>query len=134
MKILEERITAYSKRNGYEATHFAEAVCSSCGAKEFQLLINANEGVAARICGSCESEHGIGDSDDFIDEVDEVFPVECECGGRTFSVVCGVSLYEGGEDVRWFYLACHCPACNDAAVYADWKNEFIGYTALLARV
>jgi hypothetical protein len=134
MKRLERLIKEYSERNGYPAEHFASSKCGNCNGSEFEILVNTTEGVAARICTKCNSEHGIGDSDDFIDEVDEVFPVECGCGSRAFNIVCGVSLYSDSEDVRWFYLACRCTSCDDAGVYADWKNEFIGYRGLLDNV
>jgi hypothetical protein len=45
-----------------------------------------------------------------------------------------VALYPESKDVRWFYLGCECAKCNDSGVYADWKNEYIGFEELLNRV
>jgi len=131
---LKSQIVQYSTKNGYVAEHFVSPKCGACGGDVFALLMNENEGVAARVCTECHDEHGIGDSDDFIDEVDEVYEVECTCEGNQFNIVAGVALYADSEDVRWFYLGCKCVACGLSGVYGDWKNEFNGYRELLARV
>jgi hypothetical protein len=132
-ELLKSQIIEYSSNNSYLAEHFVVPKCS-CGCSTFTLLINADEGVAARICTSCESDRGIGDSDDFIDEVEEVFPIECNCGSREFEIMAAVALYADTKDVRWFYLGCECAKCHDSGVYADWKNEYIGFQELLDRV
>jgi hypothetical protein len=131
---LKSQIVDYSVKNAYHAEHFAIAQCAGCGCRIFTLLMNEEEGVAARICTACSEEHGIGDSDDYIDEVDEVSPIECTCGADRFEIMAGVALYADSEDVRWFYLGCECVECGLSGVYGDWKNEFIGYQALLDRV
>ena len=131
---LKSQIIEYSTKNAYVAEHFAAPICAECGCDIFVVVMNENEGVAARICTSCNSEHGIGDSDDFIDNVEDVYPVECTCGANQFRIMAGVALYAGSEDVRWFYLGCECLACGLSGVYGDWKNEFHGYRELLDRV
>ena len=75
----------------------------------------------------------MGDSAEFLDEA-ELDECACPCGGETFEITAGVSLYAGSEDVRWIYLACRCVACKHGAVYGDWKNEYDGYRELLARI
>ena len=130
---LKQSIVDYSAKQ-YPATEFAAAVCVKCDGDEFELVMNEEHGVAARICTACHDEHGIGDSDDYFDTVDEVFAVECRCLETQFRIVCGVALYPQTEDVRWFYLACECTSCGLAGVYGDWKNEFIGFRELLSRV
>lgn len=131
---LKSQIVEYGTDNGYPTEHFVTPRCAGCGGGTFEVLMNEEEGVAARICMSCDDEHGIGDSDDFIDEVEEVFEVECTCGGRQFELMAAVSLYADSEDVRWFYLGCECVECGLSGVYGDWKNEYIGYRELLSRV
>lgn len=37
-----------------------------------------------------------------------------------------ISLYEGTEDVRWFYLGLEGFACCTSGVYRRWKNEYLG--------
>ena len=132
-KKLRAEITRYSRKNGYPAQHFASPTCP-CGHTRFALLMNEEEGVAARVCRACNSEHGIGDSDEYIDEVESVYGVECSCGGDEFEVMAGVALYQDSTDVRWFYLGLECTACGLAGVHGDWKNEHEGYEALLANV
>lgn len=131
---LKSQILDYSKKNAYVAEHFAAPKCAHCDCDTFTVVMNENEGVAARICTSCKAEHGIGDSDEFIDDVDEVYPIECTCGANEFRIIAGVALYQATEDVRWFYLGCECVECGLSGVYGDWKNEFSGYRALLDNV
>ncbi len=131
---LQQEIRDYSAKNGYVADHFATATCWHCKGTEFWVLMNETEGVAARICTKCDAEHGIGDSDEYVDEVESVQELACTCGANRFGVVGGVSLYAGTQDVRWFYLGCECAECGLSGVYGDWKNEASSYRALLARV
>lgn len=131
---LKSQIIEYSKKNGYPAEHFVAPSCANCECSSFTILMNEAEGVAARICSSCNDEHGIGDSDDYIDDVEEVWQLACTCDAGKFRILAAVALYEGSEDVRWFYLGCECITCGLSGVYGDWKNEYIGYQELLARV
>lgn len=131
---LKSQIVEYSTKNAYVAEHFATPKCGECGCEIFTVLMNENEGVAARVCTTCNAEKGIGDSDDFVDGVEEIYTLECTCGASQFKIMAGVALYEGSEDVRWFYLGCECVACGLSGVYGDWKNEFNGYRELLNRV
>ena len=129
---IRAEIARYSKSNAYVAHHYAEAVCV-CGGRSFALQVDDDEGAAVRACAGCKAEHPIGDSDEYLDGA-ELEECECPCGNGTFAITVAVSLYEGSEDVRWLYLGCQCTACELAAVYADWKNEFNGYRELLAKV
>lgn len=130
---IRAEILRYSKEVGYVAEHFADAVCG-CGGKLFALRLDDNEGVAIRTCVSCEADaHPIGDSEEYLDEA-EVEDCACPCDGDEFEIAIGVSLYADSEDVRWLYVGCRCANCGLTAVYGDWKNEFIGYRELLARV
>lgn len=129
---IRAEILRYSLKNGYVAQHFADAVCK-CGGRRFRVLLDDNEGAACRTCESCQLEHPIGDSDEYLEEAD-LGECGCPCGNETFEVTVGVSLYDESEDVRWLYLGFRCPTCGLTAVYGDWKNEFNGYRELLARV
>jgi hypothetical protein len=129
---IRAEVLRYSKVNEYEAQHFADAVCE-CGGKVFGVALDGAAGVAIRICTACKCEHPIGDSADFMDGADPGM-CACLCGKEEFEVTVGVSLYDDSEDVKWLYLGCRCPKCSLTAVYGDWKNEFIGYKELLARV
>jgi hypothetical protein len=129
---IRAELLRYSKTNAYLADHFADATCK-CGAKHFRLALDDNEGAAVRICISCEDEHPIGDSDEYLEDA-ELEECSCPCGAEELEITVGVSLYQESDDVRWLYLGCRCPKCGLIAVYGDWKNEFNGYRALLARV
>ncbi len=129
---IRSEVERYSIANVYVAHHFADAVCN-CGSKLFRLELDDNEGAAVRICAACKTRHQIGDSSEFLEEA-ELEECACPCGNEEFEITVGVSLYEDSEDVKWLYLGCRCPKCGLTAVYGDWKNEFIGYQELLARV
>jgi hypothetical protein len=130
---IREELIRYSKLNGYVAEHFADAKCE-CGATELELIIDDNAGVAARLCPSCDGEHGIGDSDEYVNDDTDPWMCECLCDSQVFEVTVGVALSEGSEDVRWIYIGCRCPQCGLTGCYGDWKNEFSGYQKLLANV
>lgn len=116
----------------YPVDHCADAICE-CGKKIFRLYIDDTEGAAVRICVDCKEEHAIGDSDEYLEGA-ELEECECPCGSGQFEITAGVALYEGSEDVRWFYLGCRCPKCGLTAAYGDWKNEFSDYKLLLERI
>jgi sulfur relay (sulfurtransferase) complex TusBCD TusD component (DsrE family) len=65
-ELLKSQIIEYSVENVYLAEKFVIPKCSDCGCGIFTLVINADEGVAARTCTSCNSEQGIADSDNFL--------------------------------------------------------------------
>lgn len=129
---IRAELARYSKKNSYLAQHFADAICK-CGARTFCLKLDDTEGAAIRICAACKLEHPIGDSADYLEDA-ELQECACPCGNEEFEITVGVSLYDDSEDVKWLYLGCRCPKCGLTAVYGDWKNEFIGYKDLLARV
>lgn len=130
---IRTEIGRYSTKTGYIAEHFADAECQ-CSGKVFGLQLDDHAGVASRLCGACDAgPHRIGDSAEFVDEAEEEV-CACPCGKEAFEITVGVSLYKDSEDVRWLYVGCRCFACGLTAVYGDWKNDFSGYRALLARV
>ena len=129
---IRSEVHRYSQLNEYVVQHFADAICA-CGSKVFRLSLDDNAGVAFRICSKCNCEHAIGDSEDYLEDA-SLEECACPCGNEAFEITLGVSLYEDSEDVRWLYLGFRCPECGLTAVYGDWKNEFIGYQALLERV
>lgn len=122
----------YSSLNGYPAQHFADAKCS-CGSRSFQLRLDEAAGVAVRACATCGLVKLIGDGAEYLDEAAPE-ESECPCGSDVFELSAGVSLYEGTEDVRWFYLGCRCTRCGLTACYGDWKNEYPGFQQLLDQV
>jgi hypothetical protein len=129
---LRDEITRYSKLNGYLARHFADAICT-CGGRKFRLALDENEGAAVRSCDACGDEHPIGDSAEYLEDA-ELEECSCPCGNDNLEITVGVALFEQSNDVRWMYVGCRCPECSLAAVYGDWKNEFLGFQKILDQV
>jgi len=125
-------LARFGKKNGYEPTQFADAVCG-CGNRTFELGTDEDQGAAVRTCSKCDERHPIGDSGEYLDDA-ELMQSICRCDGEAFEITVGVALYEGSDDVRWLYLGCRCPACGLVGCYGDWKNEFEDYRELLKRV
>lgn len=129
---IPEEMNNYSQFTGYPIAHFADAVCL-CGERTFQILLDDESGVAMRTCRACGIQHAIGDSAEYLDDA-TLEECECPCGGTVFEATAGVSLYEGSDDVKWFYLGLRCAQCGLTACYGDWKNEYMGYQELLQKV
>jgi hypothetical protein len=121
----------YSQKS-YPVEHFADAVCG-CSGRTFVLSIDETQGVAVRRCIACKLDHPIGDSDEYLEDA-ELEECGCPCGKDDLELTVGVALYPESEDVRWLYVGARCVHCGMVGCYADWKNEFIGYQGLLARV
>lgn len=129
---IRDELVRLGNLNEYVPTQFADARCT-CGSIVFGLNIDDEQGAAVRVCVSCFIEHPMGDSDEFLDEA-ELQHAECVCGADKFELTVGVSLYEDSDDVRWLYVGCRCPACSLTGCYGDWKNEYLNYRELLAKV
>ena len=113
----------------YPVEHFADAVCT-CGSRQFQLAIDEEAGVAARLCTACDNEHVMADGEAHVDQA-ELEICECLCGEDAFEITLGVALYADSQDVRWLYVGCRCVACGLTGCYGDWKNEAGDYQTLL---
>lgn len=101
-----------------------------CGGETFSLLFDDEVGVAARVCTRCGAEYGIADSDEHLDDVDEVLTAECTCGHDEFRVATGFALDEAGE-VRWVSVGLRCTRDGIAGVYVDWKIDYLPSAHLL---
>jgi hypothetical protein len=134
---IRDELLRYSNKNGYTVDYFADAVCK-CGGQLFTLDIDETQGVAGRICLACGDPHVMADGEEYLKEA-ELERRECVCGKDVFEITAGVHVCRDSdealtEDVRWFYIGCRCPDCGLVGCYADWKNEYIGYQSLLAKV
>jgi hypothetical protein len=129
---IRSELARLGKLNEYVPTVFADAKCA-CGSNLFRLALDDEQGAAVRTCSSCDTEHPIGDSDEYVAEA-ELQECTCVCGQNVFEITVGVSLYDESDDVRWLYIGCRCPSCDLTGCYGDWKNEFIDYRELLKRV
>ena len=125
-------LARYSEMADYPTERFADARCD-CGGSRFALELDEAAGVAVRVCASCGGRHAMADGAEFL--ADAVLEqCACPCGGEVFELTVGVALYTNSDDVRWLYVGARCPVCHLTACYGDWKNEYAGVDALLARV
>lgn len=111
---------------GYAVDLVVPAVCD-CGSEEFFVVFNDEEGVAARICASCEDEAGIADSDEHFDDMDEVQQAQCHCGGEVFRVATGFAFRAdeaADREVRWVSVGLRCIVDGVAGIYTDWKIDY----------
>lgn len=125
-------VLRYSTRNGYVALRFGLSVCA-CNGKTFRLETDEDEGVARRTCMACGMAHFMGDSESFAADA-TLEAHECVCDGDAFELSSGVALYEGSNDVRWYYIGCRCSRCALTGVFADWKCEAGDADEFLAKV
>lgn len=121
----------YSAQNAYEVARISESVCT-CQNRSFKLETDEEVGAARRICTACGAIHLMGDSAEYASEA-EFEGHECVCDGEEFQLVSGVALYEGSNDVRWYYIGCQCTNCHLVGVFADWKCEAGDADAFLAQ-
>jgi hypothetical protein len=130
---IRAEIERYATANGYPVQHAADVACKTCRGRLFTLLVDEDQGAAARTCAACGDQVAIADSAEYLDDA-ELDQLACVCGAEALEVTVGVSLYAGSRDVRWLYLGCRCPGCRITGVYADWKNEHPDYRKLLRKV
>ena len=123
-------VERYSRLNGYEAVKFSQAVCA-CGGRSFKLETDQEAGVARRTCANCGATHLMGDSSEYAEEA-TLEGHECVCSATDFELSSAVALYDGSNDVRWYYIGCRCTKCHLVGVFADWKCEAGDADAFLA--
>lgn len=129
---VKAELLRYSTKNAYVTEKYRQSQCT-CGGDKFKLESDEEAGAARRICIKCGIVHMMGDSSEF--EEDANFDKHsCVCEGEDFELVSGVALYEGSNDVRWYYIGCHCVKCQLVGVFADWKCEAGDADAILANV
>ena len=64
----------------------------------------------------------MGDSAEYAQDAD-FEGHKCICSAEEFELLSGVAVYEGTNDVRWYYIGCMCTTCHLVGVFADWKCE-----------
>ncbi|WP_254510566.1 hypothetical protein [Anatilimnocola floriformis] len=118
---IRDELVRVGKLNDEIPTHFQDVRCS-CGANLFRLKMDDEQGVAVRTCGTCQAEHPIGDSAEYLPGAD-LQESCCVCDAELFELTVGVSLYPDSNDVCWVYIGCRCPACGVTGNYGDWSSE-----------
>lgn len=126
---IRDELIRYGKLDDEVPTQFKDVRCK-CGGTTFRLLIDDNEGAAIRTCARCEKEHPIGDSAEYMDEVD-LGECSCVCGKFQFEITVGISLYEDSNAIRRVYIGCRCPTCGLTSNYGDWCRADENYKEFL---
>lgn len=129
---VKAELLRYSTKNQYVAAKFRQSQCR-CGSYVFKLESDEEAGAARRICIECGNVHLMGDSSEYAEGANFDNHI-CVCDGEHFELISGVALYEGSNDVRWYYIGCRCVKCQLVGVFADWKCEAGDAETLLADV
>jgi len=117
---LETEMARFSALN-YPSSLFRSSSCA-CGGSDFKLQTDEEAGVARRICAVCNLQHLMGDSAEYVEESNPDDHI-CVCDATIFALLSGVALYPDSNDVRWYYIGCHCRNCGLIGVFAHWKCE-----------
>ncbi|WP_216076289.1 hypothetical protein [Acinetobacter sp. Tr-809] len=75
----------------------------------------------------------MGDSAEYIENA-KLEEHLCICDNQKFELESAVALYDGSNDVRWYYIGCLCTNCSLIGVFVDWKCEGGNATEFLARI
>jgi hypothetical protein len=122
-----------------------EVICE-CGGTAFSVLLDDEYHEAAWFCRACDAQYlfhtqRVADPYEGDPEADAEY-CHCPCtergglvtGGSYFELAVGVTLYVGGDDVDWVYLACRCVACGLVGYLAEWHRIEYPYPELLAHM
>ena len=116
---LEIEIERYSGLNGYPIAEFEQLFCG-CGASEFCLFSDDEEGGAFVVCAKCDQEINIENSKRYIEVKQQNI---CKCDNEILHVGTGKAYFEDSTDLRWVYVGAECSVCGLAGVYVDWKES-----------
>jgi len=130
---LEEYLHAYSQ-DSYPTGHFRLAICA-CGALEFYLEVDDNEGVARRTCSECGAAHFVCDSGEYWEDAEPKRFRCIECKGDICNVGVGFAGYEDDPTgIKWLYVGERCARCGTLGCMADWKVGMTNALDLLGKV
>ena len=119
---IREELIRYGKLDDEVPTHFQDVRCR-CGATQFRLKMDEETGAAIRTCGTCQAEHPIGDSAEYLEQAD-LHDCCCVCDAELFEITVGASVHQDSNDICWVYIGCRCPACGVTGNYGDWSSEW----------
>lgn len=107
---------------GYALDAVRLARCA-CGSNTFSLRADRDEGGAERTCQACGVSHLMCDSAEIWTDA-RPRKWRCVCKRDVGNVAVGVSLREGGDDVRWILVGVRCTSCGVLSSYGDWKVTY----------
>lgn len=123
---IRDYLVAY-RAGGYEV-HDTRICACVCGAKDFKLSADADEGCARRECTACGTVHLICDSAEYWQDAEPESWQCTECGCQTCNLGLGFSLREAEpgqpRDVRWISIGTRCANCGTLGSVADWKIDY----------
>lgn len=118
-----EYLTVLTKKAN-PAMEFRIAQCN-CGSQYFSLMIDSDEGAAARTCVDCGKTHFIGDSEEcWEDASPRKWKCVSKCKSNSANVGVGFSMRDDRNDVRWIYIGTRCTNCGILGCYGDWKIDY----------
>ncbi|MFO0570075.1 MAG: hypothetical protein U0263_30810 [Polyangiaceae bacterium] len=138
---LRREMKQYADANGYPMARSYAPKCK-CGAKvmsaaygsgTFFIAGDDRDGGALLICGDCDAEGFVADSQTYMRPrlTREGQWRECFCRKRDFQVVVGAAFYADSSDVRWWYVGGRCVHYGVQGVYVDWKDDGTPWEAKL---
>lgn len=122
---LRAEVQRYAAANGHPVGVDHVPTCACGAAVGHHLTVDDEEGAAMLTCARCQARGFVGDSEQYLPagaQHPDLFR-ECVCRAQTFEVLVGAALYEGSQDVRWWYVGARCMRCGCLGVYGDWKDD-----------
>jgi hypothetical protein len=105
---------------GYPVHRVEPSVCQACTNRSFRVVVDDGGTGAYRTCAHCDQIHYIAECDkSWMD--DEAEPITCPCGGDTFEVAVGFTLYTDDEYVRALGVGVRCLADGTLGSPAGWN-------------
>src|SRR5262249_55677060 len=105
---------------GYPVDRVVPSVCKACAYRVFRVVVDDGGTGAYRICTACGDTAYIANSEErWMD--DEAEPIVCACGGDTFEVAVGFTLYSDGEYVRALGVGVRCTTDGMLGSPAEWN-------------
>ena len=105
---------------GFPVDRVVASVCAGCANRVFRVVVDDSGTGAYRTCARCGAVHYIAESgESWMDEAAE--PITCPCGGDSFEVAVGFTLYADGVDVRAVGVGVRCTTDGTLGSPAEWN-------------
>lgn len=93
-----------------------------CGAKEFLVDADGEQGCVVRTCPDCGVEHAMCDSAEYLAD-SELDRGACVCGRDRLELAVGF-VRRGDGSISWLAVGARCVHCGVLASPADWKIDY----------
>jgi hypothetical protein len=105
---------------GWPVDRVVASLCGACAHRVFRVVVDDGGTGAYRTCVRCGDMAYIANSGEHWMD-DEAEPIACECGGDTFEIAVGFTLYAGGDQVRALGVGVRCTADGVLGSPAEWN-------------